>query len=174
MVTKARERWLGQRYGARKRGIEFCFTFEEWVKWWEDHLGPDWMERRGRHKGQFQMARNGDEGSYADWNVKCLTVEDNVKDQLINGHVPSGEKHCLATLTDEQVRAIYTADDFCIRQTAKTLGVPYNTIAQIRCGQSWRNVTEGLKAGARCHCRGRRGCRRGYRKRGFTKPESHR
>ncbi len=42
--------WL-QKHKSKKRGIEFLFTFEEWVNWWETQLGPDWFKKRGRKKG---------------------------------------------------------------------------------------------------------------------------
>jgi len=64
-----RRAYLGQKYGAKNRGIEFHFTFEEWAKWWENHLGPNWFKMRGTKRGQYVMARKGDKGSYHPNNV---------------------------------------------------------------------------------------------------------
>lgn len=74
-----------QKYDAAKRGIEFEFEFEEWLTWWEQQLGPDWIKLRGCRKGQFCMARKGDKGPYASWNVDCLTTTQNHKEQAANG-----------------------------------------------------------------------------------------
>jgi hypothetical protein len=71
----ARYAYVRQRWDAGKRGIEWLFTFEEWVKWWEEAKGPNWMQLRGCHTGQFVMARFEDKGPYAPWNVECITVE---------------------------------------------------------------------------------------------------
>ena len=86
-MKTANHRYCSQKSHAKKRGIEWQFTFEEWVKWWEDNLGPDWMQKRGCTQGKHQMARNGDKGPYAPWNVQCLTHEQNRKDAAKNGHV---------------------------------------------------------------------------------------
>lgn len=58
---------------AKKRGIDFQFTLEQWIKWWEDNLGSDWFSLRGRKRGQYVMARCQDKGSYHPDNVGCVT-----------------------------------------------------------------------------------------------------
>lgn len=60
-----------------ERGIEWGFTLEGWIRWWEEQLGLDWLRKRGCRRGQFVMARNMDEGPYVSWNVKCITAEEN-------------------------------------------------------------------------------------------------
>lgn len=74
-----------QKQGARHRVINWYFTFESWVKWWETKLGPDWMKKRGKATDQYQMARKGDKGPYAVWNVDCITAAQNIKDRDLNG-----------------------------------------------------------------------------------------
>lgn len=59
------------------RGIEFHFTLLEWIQWWETNLGEDWFQMRGRLSHQYCMARKGDKGPYASWNVECITVAEN-------------------------------------------------------------------------------------------------
>lgn len=76
-IKKAKLCFNDHKKNARKRGIDFHFTFEEWVKWWEDNLGPDWLKLRGRSSKQYQMARKGDEGPYCVHNVECLTRAEN-------------------------------------------------------------------------------------------------
>jgi|SRR6185369_15376265 len=65
---------------ARRRGIPFEFTFEEWVNWWEDHLGGNWFKKRGSHKGQYVMARFNDAGPYTPKNVKCILCTENASE----------------------------------------------------------------------------------------------
>lgn len=54
-----------QKSGAKRRGIEFHFTFDEWLEWW----GPD-IAYRGKRAGCLQMQRFADSGPYAPGNVK--------------------------------------------------------------------------------------------------------
>src|SRR6267154_316698 len=37
----------GHRGGAKRRGIDFDFSYIEWIRWWRQHLGPDWLSKRG-------------------------------------------------------------------------------------------------------------------------------
>lgn len=74
----ARHAYTTQRHCARRRGIAFEFTYEEWLKWWEKHLGEDWIWKRGPHKNQYCMARYYDDGPYAPHNVKCITNLENI------------------------------------------------------------------------------------------------
>jgi hypothetical protein len=63
-----------QRTSARRRGIPFLFTFEEWWAWWQ--IGNRW-QNRGMGKHKFVMARFGDKGPYSPKNVYCATHEEN-------------------------------------------------------------------------------------------------
>lgn len=67
----------GQRNRARRRLILFEFEFEEWCAWWKQHLGNNWMKKRGRCGHQYVMARYFDDGPYAPHNVKCITASEN-------------------------------------------------------------------------------------------------
>lgn len=69
--------WRGfqeQRSGAKKRGIEWKLSWEEWLQWW---MNTGHIDERGRNKGQYQMCRVGDIGPYALDNIYCATLEDN-------------------------------------------------------------------------------------------------
>jgi hypothetical protein len=66
-----------QRTSARRRGIEWQFSFEEWWDWWQ--IDERW-ERRGHGLGKLQMARFNDEGPYNPSNVYCATHERNSRD----------------------------------------------------------------------------------------------
>lgn len=65
-------KYCNQRHEAKRRGIEFLLTFEEWLTWWGDDL-----PMRGRSSSSLVMARHGDKGPYALWNIKKITTRAN-------------------------------------------------------------------------------------------------
>ena len=67
-----------QRYSAGKRGIDWQFTYDEWVSWW----GTD-ITKRGRGKGKLVMARTKDQGPYHPSNVRKETYENNIIERNI-------------------------------------------------------------------------------------------
>lgn len=62
---------------AKRRGIPFLFSFEEWRDWW---LADGRWLRRGRGVGNLVMARHGDVGPYSLSNVRPATREENMAD----------------------------------------------------------------------------------------------
>lgn len=64
----------------KERGIEWHFTFDEWLDWWGDDI-----VNRGREKGKLVMARYNDTGPYHPDNVKKITVSENARE----GHTHS-------------------------------------------------------------------------------------
>ena len=64
-MRKYREAYESQRSGARRRGIEWQFTYESWLAWWGDDLA-----RRGTGKYDLQMQRVADSGPYHPDNVR--------------------------------------------------------------------------------------------------------
>ncbi len=75
---------------AKKRGIPWHFNYPTWWRiWCESGL----WEMRGIKRDQYVMARFGDEGPYASWNVRiCLSGENVSEAQL--GKIRSSA-HCL-------------------------------------------------------------------------------
>lgn len=71
---KFRQGYTRSKSDAKRRGIEFLFTFEEWRDWW---IATGKWELRGKTAGCYQMCRKGDKGPYALNNVYCDTVEAN-------------------------------------------------------------------------------------------------
>ena len=66
----------GQQKGdAKKRGIEFKLTFEEWSNWW----GNDFLNR-GVGSNKLCMGRYGDTGAYELSNIKKITFGDNSRE----------------------------------------------------------------------------------------------
>lgn len=68
-----------QRRTAITRGIEWKFTFPEWMRVWLD--SGHW-EHRGRWHG-YVMARIADTGPYSADNVEIVTQSQNIKDSFI-------------------------------------------------------------------------------------------
>jgi hypothetical protein len=130
-----------QRDRARSRGIEFNFTYEEWCRWWRANLGPDWFSLRGCGKDKYVMARNGDKGPYAAWNVKCITLSENSREQSKQRYSPTTK------LTKEQVIAIYLQlKDSPLGMTALARQHKVNrcTIKAIRTKKAWCSITDLL------------------------------
>ena len=64
----------------KKRGIEWHFTFDEWLDWWGDDI-----VNRGREKGKLVMARYNDTGPYHPDNVRKLEFGMNTRESnLLN------------------------------------------------------------------------------------------
>jgi hypothetical protein len=59
--------------------IEWLFTFDEWIDLW---LKSGKWSQRGNRRGQYVMARIGDVGPYAPWNVEIKLHSENT----IEGH----------------------------------------------------------------------------------------
>jgi hypothetical protein len=71
-------RFQAHRQRARRRGIEWCLTFDEWWTIWES--SGKW-DLRGAKAGHYVMARLGpDIGPYAVNNVKIQLSSENTSD----------------------------------------------------------------------------------------------
>lgn len=66
-----------QKRAARKRGIEFILSFDEWWKLWQD--SGKW-EERGTSSNQYCMCRTNDVGPYEVGNVRIDTMNSNSKE----------------------------------------------------------------------------------------------
>lgn len=67
-----------QKRHAESREIPFLFTYTEWLEMW---LVSGKWHLRGKEKGNFQMCRYNDEGSYTPNNCYIGTVEQNQDDK---------------------------------------------------------------------------------------------
>jgi hypothetical protein len=130
-----------QREGAAERGIKFKFTYEQWVAWWEAHLGPDWMQKRGCRRGQFVMARKGDKGPYAAWNVQCVLQAENQRQRVDNGTSTYGERHSNSKLTEQDVIYIRTCGKR-VADLVREFGISQPSIVQARNGTRWAYLNE--------------------------------
>lgn len=72
MIKKA---YIQQKGDAKKRGIEFKLTFEEFSNWWGDDF-----QHRGVGSNKLVMARYNDIGAYELSNIKKITFGDNSRE----------------------------------------------------------------------------------------------
>ena len=72
-----RVKYWNQKDNARKRGVTWEMTFEEWWEVWES--SGVW-EQRGCKRGQYCMSRKGDIGPYSKDNVFIQLHGSNLRD----------------------------------------------------------------------------------------------
>ena len=76
-IATPRSKYCVHKQCAKRRGIAFELTFEEWLEIWEN---SGHFDERGRRAHQYQMARHNDLGPYAVGNVKIITTSQNIKE----------------------------------------------------------------------------------------------
>ncbi len=81
-ARRAKRLYQMHRHRAKRSGIKFQFSLDEWINWWIKNLGPQWLKKRGRGKNKYCMARIGDRGPYANDNVKCITNRQNASERF--------------------------------------------------------------------------------------------
>lgn len=69
-----------QQCDAKRRRIEWNFTFETWSKVWKE---SGHLEQRGTKKDEYCMCRYEDRGPYSPENVYITTNSQNVKDMFL-------------------------------------------------------------------------------------------
>lgn len=143
-MKAVRTAYLAQTYQAANRGIRFYFTYVQWIKWWEEQLGPNWFELRGCHKDEYVMTRIGDKGSYILGNVECKLAGDNIRDQVANGTSNFGEKHGCVKLTEKQAIAVRKACG-TLKELSIKFGVHKSTIKYIKDGKLWSYLTAPIQ-----------------------------
>lgn len=134
-LKRARKAYSGQQSVAKRRDIDWQFTFETWLQWWLD--SGHWHER-GRKRGKYVMARIGDVGPYAANNVFACLHDDNVR----QGHqgIPETSTHGGWQHTDDAKQRIavhnprlrkVTIDGVTyssVAEASKATGIPYTTV----------------------------------------------
>lgn len=140
--TKFHEHWQN----AKRRGIVFSFTFKEWVSWWESHLGSNWLDKRGRKRTQYCMARFEDRGPYKSSNVKCILNIYNHKERIPDSgprERAKGINNVKAKLTNKDVELI--KKEFTKGIKVKDLAAKYKvnrvTIYRITQNKGWKHLS---------------------------------
>lgn len=77
-----RGKYVKQKKNAKRRGVPFLLTFEEWLGVW---IKSGRFDERGNQTAEgYVMARNGDRGAYALGNVRIISHADNVAERNRN------------------------------------------------------------------------------------------
>ena len=123
-----------QKAAANRRGIEWCFSFDEWVEWW----GSD-FDRRGSFAGGLVMARFGDSAPYSVENCYKCTMAENSSVTISKA---KGERQHLSKLTEADVRQILSkprvhGDG---KRLAEKYGVATSTMCKILRREMWEHV----------------------------------
>ena len=139
--ARARSAYYLQTYNAKRKGIQMRFTFDEWIEWWHQHLGPDWQSKRGCNQGQYVMARTGDKCHYELSNVRCALVGDNHTEHNLNRITPTGLQR--QRLTKAQVIGIFKADDLHVN-IAKRFGCGTYQVHCVKTKKYYRDITDKL------------------------------
>ncbi len=109
-LKTAKLRYSQQKAHASERGIEWCFTFDEWVEWWGDDL-----DNRGVHAWNLQMQRFHDKGPYAPWNVRKGTPAMNMRTaaavRVTQRCLQNGNEHKALRVKAEMAPSIDLRDD---------------------------------------------------------------
>ena len=100
-VQDARRKFNAHRAGAAARGIEFLFTFDEWLLVWAK--SGKWKDR-GRRKGQYCMARKKDMGPYSTSNVEIKTCTANQNERRLPEPEIRAAKEAVDYLTSERLK----------------------------------------------------------------------
>ena len=93
------DKYTKQKYHAARRGIQFNLTYEEWIGFWGDDI-----LNRGRGKGNLQMCRNLDQGSYQLDNIHKATCEQNSSDKFKFGF--KGRKSAIQECSGDFIKAL--------------------------------------------------------------------
>ena len=130
-IKKIKKSYIRQRTNAKQRGIAWEFTFDSWLKKWED---SGKLSLRGNTKNNpYVMCRYGDVGPYSYENTRIDTRENNSKEAIkirYQNHVypiPSNRQKGRPFDTGKQVsinQVIYPT----ITQAAKALGINRTTL----------------------------------------------
>jgi len=81
-----KDAYICQKKDAKRRGIEWLFTLEEWIACWGEKFAD-----RGRGADRLCMARIGDTGPYSPDNVEIITGGQNTKDMLQRVYPKDGQ-----------------------------------------------------------------------------------
>ena len=71
MNTLSKQNYASQKCSAKKRGIDFNLTYDEWYDFW---IKSGKAHLRGRGTDKYCMARHNDTGPYELGNISFLVI----------------------------------------------------------------------------------------------------
>ena len=107
MISDYRKRYMQHKMNAKNYGTPWKINYVQWRRIWSE--SGKW-NKRGPHRGQYVMARFGDKGPYAPWNVKIITCGKNSIEAWL------GRNHSIKSKTKMSVSQIGNTNPLgCIR-----------------------------------------------------------
>jgi hypothetical protein len=85
--SSPRDRFAQHKARAKRRGIPFSLSFEQWWEMWEPH-----WEKRGQGAFQMCMCRRHDQGGYEVGNVRIATNRENNHEAQMERKVRHSQK----------------------------------------------------------------------------------
>lgn len=108
-----RNRYSEHKDNARRRGIPFTLTFDEWLKMWVE---SGHYYERGFKNGQYVMSRFEDKGPYTIGNISIILAEENRRaikhseeEKQRRRKVMIGNKYALGIISSPEKRAKISA-----------------------------------------------------------------
>lgn len=98
---------------------------------------------RCREEGEICRHLDGSPQNNQPGNLAWGTHEENMEDRKAHGNYFTGEKHVMASLTNEQVMEIYSSDERTM-DVANKYGTCATVVSAIRRGATWKAVTGGV------------------------------
>lgn len=77
VINKSKEQYNNHKARAKRKGVPFELSFDEWMKIWTD---SGHYHEKGTKRGQYVMSRYKDQGGYTIDNVYIQTVGANTKE----------------------------------------------------------------------------------------------
>lgn len=130
-IDKNKLAYNSQKCSAKKRGIDFQLSYDEWKSIWDASGKP-----RGRGKDFYCMARHNDTGPYALWNVSIITNSENLslgnKDRWKNKVVSEETKAKIRNKRAKQLNVGYDKSTYVCPMCSCTLRGKSNLIQHTR------------------------------------------
>jgi hypothetical protein len=123
--------YAAHKCSAKKRGIEFLLSFEEWYNIWQQS-----GKQRGRGSDLYCMARHNDIGPYAIGNVSIITNRENLslgnKDRWIGKFVDDSTKHKIKLARSKQKNVGYDKTIYSCPHCSQQIRSKSNLIQHVR------------------------------------------
>ena len=138
-MRDAKYRYADHKKGAKGRGIEFLFTFDEWYNWWLSN-GVDKNYAGKNNKDQLCMCRINDSGPYSVDNVYCDTRQNNINYARSLKHWNNLSRKTVTPITSPRglgythgAKLNTPKGIFSNRKDAiKALGIPLSTLRELQ------------------------------------------